>query len=281
MTGRTERTDLFWEIHMSKISRLFNWGVGAFQIVMKNKIVSTGCFLIPGITHLFRPVGSLDWDTMMLSLLLLLYSVVSIIFVLTNKNELVGKGRELAGGFVKGYFEGQRDNASIGQELLAKDSVIGEHMKESNKRLDKRVEKLTEKQKNTGTLGKTALLIFYTLLLLLAICMFLWRSIFVNIVQVIFGALLIADGISSVITVRAAYKSNAPVKNNTVLLIMGIFTIVLGIVFVFLPANSAALVYQIIGALLILKAIGEFVVVIRNRELLASVKETIHQIKEQ
>ena len=211
---------------MSKISRLFNWGVGAFQIVMKNKIVSTGCFLIPGITHLFKPIGSLDWDTMMLSLLLMLYSVVSIIFVFTNKNELAGKGRELAGGFVKGYFEGQRDNASIGQELLAKDSVIGEHMKESNKRLDKRVEKLTEKQKNTGTLGKTALLIFYTLLLLLAICMFLWRSIFVNIVQVIFGALLIADGISSVITVRAAYKSNAPVKNNTVLLIMGIFTIV-------------------------------------------------------
>ncbi len=104
----------------------------------------------------------------------MLYSVVSIIFVFTNKNELAGKGRELAGGFVKGYFEGQRDNASIGQELLANDSVIGEHMKASNERLDKRVEKLTEKQKKSGTLGKTALLIFYTLLLLLAICMFLW-----------------------------------------------------------------------------------------------------------
>ena len=230
---------------------------------MKNKIVSTGCFLIPGITHLFKPIGSLDWDTMMLSLLLMLYSVVSIIFVFTNKNELAGKGRELAGGFVKGYFEGQRDNASIGQELLANDSVIGEHMKASNERLDKRVEKLTEKQKKSGTLGKTALLIFYTLLLLLAICMFLWR------------------GISSVITVTAAYNSNVPAKNKTVSLILGIFTIALGIVFVLLPANSAALVYQIIGALLIIKAIGEFFVMIRNRELLSSVKETIHQIKEQ
>ena len=248
---------------------MFNWGVGAFQIVMKNKIVSTGCFLIPGITHLFKPIGSLDWDTMMLSLLLMLYSVVSIIFVFTNKNELAGKGRELAGGFVKGYFEGQRDNASIGQELLANDSVIGEHMK------------VTEKQKKSGTLGKTALLIFYTLLLLLAICMFLWQSIFVNIVQVVFGALLIADGISSVITVTAAYNSNVPAKNKTVSLILGIFTIALGIVFVLLPANSAALVYQIIGALLIIKAIGEFFVMIRNRELLSSVKETIHQIKEQ
>ena len=260
---------------------MFNWGVGAFQIVMKNKIVSTWCFLIPGITHLFKPIGSLDWDTMMLSLLLMLYSVVSIIFVFTNKNELAGKGRELAGGFVKGYFEGQRDNASIGQELLANDSVIGEHMKASNERLDKRVEKLTEKQKKSGTLGKTALLIFYTLLLLLAICMFLWQSIFVNIVQVVFGALLIADGISSVITVTAAYNSNVPAKNKTVSLILGIFTIALGIVFVLLPANSAALVYQIIGALLIIKAIGEFFVMIRNRELLSSVKETIHQIKEQ
>ena len=111
--------------------------------------------------------------------------------------------------------------------------------------------------------------------------MFLWQSIFVNIVQVVFGALLIADGISSVITVTAAYNSNVPAKNKTVSLILGIFTIALGIVFVLLPANSAALVYQIIGALLIIKAIGEFFVMIRNRELLSSVKETIHQIKEQ
>jgi hypothetical protein len=58
VTGRAEPEDLFGKIHMSKISRLFNWGVGAFQIVMKNKIVSTGCFLIPGITHLFKPIGS-------------------------------------------------------------------------------------------------------------------------------------------------------------------------------------------------------------------------------
>lgn len=266
---------------MSKVSELFNWGMGSFQIVMKNKIVSTGCFIMPGFFHLFKPVGSLDWDTMMLSLLLMLYSVVSIIFVLTNKNKMVGKGQELAGGFVKGYFEGQRNGVSKGQELFANDSAITEHTKASNERFDKRMERFTDKKKNIRTFGKTTLLVIYILLLALAICMFLWRSFFVNIVQIIFGALLIADGVSSVITIAAAYKSNAPIKNKIVSLVLSFFSIVLGIVFILLPANSAAFVYQITGGMLLIKVIGEYFVMIRNREVLSSVKDTIQQIKEQ
>ena len=266
---------------MRKISELFNWGMGAFQIVMKNKIVSTGCFLMPGIFHLLKPVGSLDWDTMMLSLMLMLYSVVSIVFVLTDKNKMVGKGQELAGGFVRGFFEGQKDSAAMGQKLLKKNPAINEHTKASNERLDKRVKQLKEKTNSISALGRITLLIIYTLLLALAVCMFIWRSFFVNIVQIIFGALLIADGVSGMITVAAAYKSNAPIKDKIISLILSVFSIALGIVFVLIPANSAALVYQITGAMLLVKVIGEYYVMIRNREVLTSVKDTIQQIKEQ
>ena len=68
---------------------------------------------------------------------------------------------------------------------------------------------------------------------------------------------------------------------KAVSLIPGIFSIVLGVVFVLLPARSAAFVYRITGGMLLIKVIGEYFVMIRNREVLSSVKDTIQQIKDQ
>lgn len=265
---------------MSKISKIFNWGLGTFQIVMKNKLVSIGCFLVPGLFHTFNPEGSLNWDTMILSILLILYASISIVFVLTNKNKTVGKGKDIAGNLVKGYFEGQRDNAGLGQEVFSKNEVISEHTNASNERLDKHAEKLREKQKKTSP-GTIALLITYILLLALGVVIFIWRENFVNIVQIIIGALLIADGISSIVTIIAAKKSGLPIKDKVVSLILCFFSIALGIVFVLMPRDSAPVVYRITGILLIVKAVSEFIVMIRNKEVISSVKDSIQQIKDQ
>lgn len=266
-----------------KLGSWLNWGLGAFSLVMKNKLVAIGCFLVTGLFHTFNPVGSLDWDTMMLSLMLMLYAAVSFIFVLTNENEKVGKGQEIAGGLIKGYFEGQRDNAARGQSLFSKDKTLSEHTKASNDRLDERVWKYSEKEKEKKktSAGKIALMITYILLMALSVVIFIWRANFVNIVQIIIGALLIADGISSLVTVAAAYKSGLPMKNKVVSMVLGIFTIGLGVTFILVPADTSALVYRITGALLIVKAVSEFIVMIRNREIISSVKDTIIQIKEQ
>lgn len=264
---------------MNKVGRLFNWGLGTFQIVMRNKLVAIGCFLVTGLFHTFSPVGSLDWDTMMLSLLLMLYAAVSIVFVLSNKNKTIGKGKDVAGNLVKGYFEGQRDNSAKGQKLLSKNKNMSEHTNASNKQLDERVGKLKEKQVNASP-GKIALLITYILLLAFGIVIFIWRENFVNIVQIIFGGLLVADGISNIVTVTAAYKSDLTMKGKVFSLILGVLTIVLGVVFIILPRGSAPLIYQITGIMLIVKAISEYIVMIRNREIISSVKESIDQIKE-
>lgn len=266
-----------------KIGQIFTWGVSTYRLVMKNKLVAVLCFLVPGLFHTFNPVGSLNWDVMILSLTLMLYAVVSIIFVLTNENTKVGKGQEIAEDLVKGYFEGQRDHAAIGQELLSKSKTLSEHTKASNERLDKRVEKLSEKreQKKSTSPGKNVMMIIYIFLLAIAVAMFIWRSFFVNVVQIIIGCLLIADAISSLITVAAAYKSGLPMKDKIVSVILSIFTIGLGVTFILLPANTSALVYRITGIMLIVKAVSELIVMIHNREVFSSIKDTIDQIKEQ
>ena len=266
---------------MSKVGKLFNWGLGAFQIVMKNKLVSTGCFLVTGLFHTFSPVGSLDWDTMMLSLFLMLYAVASIVFVLSNKNELVGKGKEAAEGLVHGYFKGQMDNASKGQELFSKSKKLSEHTQASNERVDERLKKLTEKKNQAGSPGKIVLVILYALLLAFAVCMFIWRSSFVNLVQIIFGVLIIADGISGILTVVAAYRSGTKIKGKIVSLIISIFTILIGAAFIILPDDAAAMTYRITGAMLIIKAVFDYIVMIRNREVLSSVKDSVNEIKNQ
>ena len=60
---------------------------------MKNKLVVIGCMLFQGIIHMINPRGSLQWSAGMLSIFVALYALVSIVFLLTNKNETVGKGK--------------------------------------------------------------------------------------------------------------------------------------------------------------------------------------------
>lgn len=263
------------------MGKFLSWGTGAFQIVMKNKLVAIICFMFPGVMHTIDPVGSLDWDTMMLSFLLMLYAAVSIVFVLSNKNEIIGKGREAAGNLVKDYFEGQRDNSAKEQELLSNSKLIGERIKDSNTRFDERAKKLYEKHKNRPEPGKIVLFVTYSLLLAFAIAIFIWRKDFVDFVQIIFGGLLIVDGISGITTFAAAVKSKLKMKGMVLSLIISIFTILLGVVFIVMPRDTAPIVYRITGMMIIAKAVVDFVVMIRNREVISSVKDTLSQIKKQ
>lgn len=266
---------------MNKIEKSFNWGLGAFEIVMKNKLVTTVCFLVTGIFHAINPLNSLYGDTMMLSLFLMLYAVVSLVFVISNKNEMVGKGREAAQGLVKDFVKGQKDKVSKGQELLLKNKSISEHAKESNERMDKRVAKLKEKNNKAFKPGKVLLIIFYIVLLALAVCIFLWREFFVNIAQIILGGLIIADGVSGVLTVIAAYRSGAKMKSKIFSLIISVFTVVVGVAFIILPDDAASMTYSLIGIALIIKAVSDLIVMFRNREVFSSVKESINAIKNQ
>ena len=130
-----------------KLGSLLNRSVGAFQIIMKNKLVNMGCFLFAGILHVMDPRGGLRWTAGLLALCVALYALISFIFVLSNKNETVGKGKSLAGSLVHGVMEGNKDPVVQGQKLMSKSRVLDKESKNSNSKWDRRMQMLENKQK--------------------------------------------------------------------------------------------------------------------------------------
>lgn len=264
-----------------KLGRLFVWSIGAFQIIMKNKLVSIGCFLVQGLFHVFSPGGSLRWDAGMLAGLLAVYSLISIVFVLTDRNQTVGKGKNIAGGLVKGVFDGKKDTTLQGQELLSKNSVIDEKSKQSNKQWDSKLQVLADRQKNEPTAGKVIMIVFYTILLIGSVLLFFWSDVTIYAIHIIMGALMIADGISGISAYRTVISHQIPLNNQKLSLFVSIFTVLVGILFIVMAWNTAVFTMQLMGAILIIKSVVELVIMIRNREVLSSVTDSLKQIKQQ
>lgn len=264
-----------------KFGKLLIWSTGAFQIVMKNKLVSIGCFLVQGLFHVFSPVGSLRWDAKMLAGLLALYSLISIVFVLTNNNQTVGKGKTLAGGLVKGVFDGNKDTALQGQKLLSKNRTIDEKAKKSKRQWDNRLQVLSDKQKNEPKAEKAVLIFFYCILLIGSVLLFFWSDVTVYAIHIIIGALMIADGISGISAYRTVVSRQIPLKNQKLSLFVSIFTVLVGALFIVMAWNTAVFTMQLMGLILIIKSVVELIILIRNREVLSSVTDTLQQIKQQ
>ena len=263
-----------------KVGRIFEWGFGAFQIVMQNKIVSIGCFLVTGLYWTFSPVGSLRWDAGMLAVILAFYAVMSFILVLTNYNEKALKGRDLAGGFVQGYLDGKKNTAVQHQELFTKSKVVDKHTRVSNERLNKRIEQLSERQEKIRARSRTVLLILYAFLFALSVFLFIQRTVTVYIIHILFGLLLIFDGATGLISIIAAMRSGLPVKNKVVSLILSSVTLAVGLMYIVFSWNTAVVGIRVGGILLIVKAVIEYIIMIRNREVSLSVKDTLKEIKD-
>lgn len=264
-----------------KITGLLNWGVGAFQVIMKSKLVSIGCFLFTGTLHLINPRGGLKWTAGMLAGFTALYALLSLIFVLSDNNEKVGKGREIAGGLVKGVVEDNKEPVMIGQEMLSKNRKIDERIKAKNSKIDQRMQALSEKQKKKPKAGKIGMAVFYALLLIASALLFFWSDVTIAAVQVIIGLLLIADGISEIGAAFTAKKNNIPMKNIRLSIVLGILSAAAGAVFIVFAQNTADFAMALSGLVMIIKGLADLLVMIRNREFLSSVKETVAEIKQQ
>lgn len=264
-----------------KISGLFNWGVGVFKVIMKSKLVSIGCFLFTGILHIINPRGGLQWTAGMLAGFTAIYALLSLIFVLTDNNEKVGKGREIAGGLVKGVVQGNKDPVVYGQNMVSKNKKVDETMKETNSKWDQSLQVLSEKQKEEPKAGKVVMTIFYSLLLIAAVLLFFWTDITITAVHIIVGALLIADGISGIASAFTAKKNNIQMKNRRLSFVLGILTVGAGVAFIIFSKSTAELTMVVCGVVLIIKGLADLIVMIRNREIVSSVKETVAEIKQQ
>lgn len=264
-----------------KISGLLNWGVGTFQIIMKNKLVSIGCFLFTGILHVANPRGGLRWTAGLLSIVVALYALLSLIFILTDKNEKVGKGKDAAGDLVKGVLEGNKDPILHGQTLIPKNQVLDERSKQTRSRLDDRMQALSEKQKKEPKAGKVVMCVFYSILLAASVILFFWSDVTIAAAHIIVGIVLIADSIIGIASTVTAVENNIPLKYKTLSVVLYIITAVIGVTYIFLTWGTADMAMVLCGIVLIAKAVAEFVIMIRNREVVASAKGTINEIKQQ
>jgi uncharacterized membrane protein HdeD (DUF308 family) len=264
-----------------KLGKTVDWGVGAVNIVMGSKIVTIGCFLYTGINNIINPRGGLRFTALMLAGFVALYALVSIIFVLTNKNEKVSQGKEMVGDMVKGVVDGYKNPLTQGKELASKSKVISGRKKDSDNKFGNSIKKLSERQKKEIKAGKAVLIIIYSLLFVGAGVLFFWPEATVTLVHIIIGALLIADGFSSLAASVAAVRNGIPLKDKLLSLIVCAFSFIIGLAFILMAWNTAEFTMRLGGIVLLIKGLVDLFIMIRNRELISTAAKTISDIKYQ
>ena len=263
-----------------KLGRLLKWATGSLSLILKNNLVISGFCLITGVVHLILPKRALYTDALILSLLLIAYAAVSIVAVLTD-NQTIAKGKETTGGWLKGFFDGKRKNTAADDIILKNDSATQAFAEETNKQIHAFAVKVSDKHDKTQSVGKIIVLVFYTIILAVSIFLLLKPKIAVNVNNVIIGAVLIASGIINIISVFKSKKEESQIKSSVFTVILSLLTLTIGVLFIVFSMDTATFVMQFISIMMIIKALADFILVIRNKEFKSSINDTVNQIKSQ
>ena len=102
-----------------KFAKLVNRGINIFGILMKCKLVTIIIFLFTGTLHIIDPRGGLRGTVTMLTIFIALYALLSIVFILTKKNQTVGEGKKFASDMVRDTFKGDGNPISKINEILS------------------------------------------------------------------------------------------------------------------------------------------------------------------
>ncbi len=262
-----------------KLGSILNWGIGAFSLVMTNNLVVSGTGLFTGVLHLLTPEQSLLFDSMILSGLLIVYALVSIAFVLTNSRK-AARGQEVAGELVKGFLDGKRKDSSVDEGILKADPAVLEYAEEANRRMDALAVTVEDIRKKTHAFSRGVMLAFYLAVLAVSVFLFIRRDVAVYINHVIIGAILIVDGVLSVISATSAKKESV-YKFYVFSVVVSAVSIAIGVLFIVLSRETGLIAMQAVSVILILKSLAGFFVAFRNREVISSVADTIQKIKAQ
>lgn len=265
----------------NKITGLVNWSISAFGVLMKCKLVSIIIFLFTGTLHIIDPRGGLRGTVTVLSAFIALYALLSIVFILTDRNEKVGEGKKFASDMVKDTFKGDGNPISKITEVLSQNEKIGKKMSGSatKAKWDKRMQMLTERHEKKPKAGKIVMCIFYIILLAAAIMLFIWPDATISTVHMVFGGLLIIDGAGGVWGVITAKRNGIPMKGHWASVLLNILSVIIGVVFIFLSDDTADFTMVLCGIVLVVKALSDLFIIIRNKELISTVKDTVNEIK--
>ena len=264
-----------------KFAKLVNRGINIFGILMKCKLVTIIIFLFTGTLHIIDPRGGLRGTVTMLTIFIALYALLSIIFILTKKNQAVGEGKKFAVDMVKETLKGDGNPISKINEILSQNEKYEQKVanSETKARWDKRIKMLTERHDKTPKAGVVVMCIFYVLLLFAAVFMFFWPDATIYAVHIILGALLVFDGLSGIWTVISARINKVPMKGKLLSVLFNLLSIAVGLFFIIYSGDTADFTMVLCGIVLVLKAISDLVIMIHNKELISTIKSTLDEIK--
>ena len=266
-----------------KLSGLVNRGIGAFGVLMNCKLVSIIIFLFTGTLHIIDPRGGLRGTVTMLSLFIALYALLSIVFILTGSNDKVGEGKKFASDMVRDTFKGDGNPMMKINEVLSQNEKFEKGMSGLNtkSKWDQRIQKLNERHNKQTQASKFVMIVFYIILLASTVVLFAFPDDAISLVHIIFGAMLIFDGASGVWGIIVAKRSGIPMKGQWASFFLNLLSVVIGVVFIILSNDSADFTMMLCGIVLVVKALSDLFIMIRNHELISTVKNTVSEIKHQ
>ena len=266
-----------------KLSGLVNRGIGAFGVLMNCKLVSIIIFLFTGTLHIIDPRGGLRGTVTMLSLFIALYALLSIVFILTGSNDKVGEGKKFASDMVRDTFKGDGNPMMKINEVLSQNEKFEKGMSGLNtkSKWNQRIQKLNERHNKQTQASKFVMIVFYIILLACTVVLFAWPDDAISLVHIIFGAMLIFDGASGVWGIIVAKRSGIPMKGQWASFFLNLLSVVIGVVFIILSNDSADFTMMLCGIVLVVKALSDLFIMIRNHELISTVKNTVNEIKHQ
>ena len=266
-----------------KLSGLVDRGIGAFGVLMNCKLVSIIIFLFTGTLHIIDPRGGLRGTVTMLSLFIALYALLSIVFILTGSNDKVGEGKKFASDMVRDTFKGDGNPMVKINEVLSQNEKFEKGMSGLNtkSKWDQRIQKLNERHNKQTQASKFVMIVFYIILLACTVVLFAWPDDAISLVHIIFGAMLIFDGASGVWGIIVAKRSGIPMKGQWASFFLNLLSVVIGVVFIILSNDSADFTMMLCGIVLVVKALSDLFIMIRNHELISTVKNTVNEIKHQ
>jgi uncharacterized membrane protein HdeD (DUF308 family) len=150
----------------------------------------------------------------------------------------------------------------------------------SKAKWEKRMKMLTERHEKSAKAGKVVMCIFYIILLAAAIMLFVWPDATISTVHIILGALLVFDGVSGIWGVISTRNSGIPMKGQLASVLLNVLSVILGIVFIILSDDTADFTMVLCGIVLVIKALSDLIIMIRNKELISTVKNTVNEIKQ-
>lgn len=266
-----------------KLTGLVNRGINIFGIVMRCKLVNIIMLLFTGVLHIIDPRGGLRGTVGMLMIFIALYALLSIVFILTNKNKEIGEGVKFAGDMVKDTFNGNGNPITTINGVLSQNEQYKKEVAQAevNSNWDKRIQTLTEKHTKTPKAGMIVMCTFYALILVAAVIMFFWADETILTVHIVLGALLVFDGVSNIWALISAKSNGIPIKGKLLSFFFNLLSVAVGVFFILLSGDSAEFTMVLCGVILVLKGLSDLFVMIRNRELITTVKITYNEIKHQ